>query len=668
MKKRGISLVENHFEKAVVGVLALAAVGVVVWEFALHRTEVKGGGATLAVSEVVPALERAATDLERRLAAADPSEEIPAVGTGASEQFGERLSAHVAPLGTLPAIGPSLGGLIAAGDVATDEVYYLPKFGAPIELRSVQFSDALTPEAVAAVPALASRFDDPAGPFDLTWVTPVASIDLRAALSQLEGEDLAAKPPQRKVSSSWYGESVFILDVVFERQERAADGSWGRTSIVTPAPWQTTLRDRLDKNEITADLRDELVEGLGDAAYRRQLIQPDLPDMRHGRGADPVAAADSIESTSAEEEVDVSGEVTPDLEQRRAQRRIDEATRTLARVEAKLKEAGGELTDDEWRKRKKERESEKGKRDNEGGAGGGGFGLGGGGMQGRRNSSDGGSAAREEQQKDDLRRNLTRQVASWKTKLSEAQRDLEALGGQRAATTASAPTETGPMDVVERLDVWTHDVEITPGHVYRYRATVRFFNPFFGRAALLTDGQASLAKLPYIASAISEWGAPIRVLPETPFFLADVVPGTSDEPRARFVLFGMYDGVLKTASKLVSIGDPISAVSGARSGAAAADAIPLESGWLVAGIERDPIHSDAEEIAYVVIIQDAASGEKFERRTVVSDRGSTDWHQLMAEVRGSESSTAESGSTGSGRGSGAGNDTSTGSGPPKLGS
>ncbi len=667
MSKHGISIFERHFEKGLVGLFAVAAVGTVVWEFALNQTSIKAGGRDLAIGQIVPELERAATSL-RNSTSGEFSEEIPQPTQGAATTFEANLSGGVSPVGEINPLTPRLAPPQEAA-VGGDEHYYVPAFPAPREVAAAQFADAVLPEAVEAQERLAELFKGQSAPYDLAWVTPVAKIDLATARSQLAGSNLSANPPEQLVSSTWYGAATLVLDVVFERQEQKNDGSWGPTTVVAPAPWQESLRGPLKSGELTPTRREELITTLGNQDSQLAILRPGLPETRRGRGADPVAELGQSSAETAEA-------TAPGVEDSRVklERQFKALGKTIDTITKRLEAAGGPLSDEEHRKRKQDRDRASkppvdgdgdGGRGSGGGGKGGPPGMGGGGMNGRRTNdgADAKAAAKKAQQADDLRRNLTRQLKDSQDRYAAMAKEL-GLDGTVVATAAATPG-SGAISLAsdDILEVWTHDVAVTPGRTYRYRATVQHFNPFFGREALLADDQKSLSRSPVTASAVSDWSEPVRVSQRTPFFLDTVAKSLAGPMEATFDVFRFHDGDVKTVESSVRIGDVIGHGKGDENTG------DFTTGWLIAGIEQDPYSAlGGSQEQFIVVIQDVATGELFQQRAASVDRGSAERIRLAAEAsagsqRGTELPTVPAGS---GSGGTLGGGEGAGSGPPGL--
>jgi len=162
-----------------------------------------------------------------------------------------------------------------------------------------------------------------------------------------------------------------------------------------------------------------------------------------------------------------------------------------------------------------------------------------------------------------LTKKLDREKASLK-KLEEA--FAKAYPEEKVAVRTEAAPEP-PLRDRDDLVVWTHDFDVQDGATYQYRATVVVFNPFFTRKDVLVQEQQPLDRGAGIASAVSAWGPEITISDTTQFFLTrgsarDGVGGR----RVTVELFRYIDGVVRTTSEDVLVGDPVGKNGAAKSG------------------------------------------------------------------------------------------------------
>ena len=113
---------------------------------------------------------------------------------------------------------------------------------------------------------LAARpdFQKISGPKDVVWTTPFARIDLKRLRAQLSGSQKDSTPPLMPIPGVWYQETAYLVDVVFERREKGADGSWSSPvaiPVFAARPEELNFRGRIDGAK--AELRDEVFSLLG---------------------------------------------------------------------------------------------------------------------------------------------------------------------------------------------------------------------------------------------------------------------------------------------------------------------------------------------------------------------------------------------------------------------
>src|SRR5262249_29695787 len=161
-------------------------------------------------------------------------------------------------------------------DLGADTWYFQPEVPAPVMLADVvQTADALADAAITQHPELAARFPDPSAPKDIVWTSPGAIIDPKAIREALHRSDSSATPPRLQVTTPWYNDTFSLIDVVYEREERLPDGTFGNRAIVEPIPGQTTFRPRL-QGQPDAALRNDLLAKLTDRMVQQQVLQPDF--------------------------------------------------------------------------------------------------------------------------------------------------------------------------------------------------------------------------------------------------------------------------------------------------------------------------------------------------------------------------------------------------------
>lgn len=577
MKVKGINVFEQHLEKMVLGFAVLVALGLVGMELLLVP-EVKVGSKSVSTREVDGLLESKASQIGAKLEGADglvdkdgkpmPTEDQIELATA---KFERRMSQDVAPAKQLALTAPSFNGmLVKSGLAAADVVYHVPSPPALAMVGVQETADALTPEsakdAAKASTALAARFGtDMSVPKDVVWTTPVARIDLKAIRADLAAAEPDANPPRAAIPSVWFQNTAYVLDVVFERRERQADGAWGEPVVVpvfAARPAEITFRGRIDGSETAgASLRDDVFQILGVDENQEEVLQPSFYDTVNGAFVSPEVLAEAANASAGG---------APD--QAAAQRRmmqlqtqlIDRRRRADA-LRAELGKIGGLWDEEKERKaeedrKREERERKKNEKGGGGGGGGGGGpggggGLGGGGAMNGKGSSQTDDKEIKKQQAE--RRSKTAQLKRIESEIARIEADLGAAAPKEGAPAAAPPSLASK----DELLVWGHDLEVEPGKTYQYRCRVRVYNPFFARKNMLVEEQQDLGLADRVAldSPVSPWSGEIRVSQSLRCFLtrATVGDGTGNLGSARFEVYRLVDGKWRVSDVSVQPGERI---------------------------------------------------------------------------------------------------------------
>lgn len=576
MKIKGIPFHEQHVEKLVVGVFAALFVGVVVWQFVGRPNRVTVDNQPIDPAEIEPRLKQKADAVRARLS--ESSSVAPLVEGElplAAADFERALTSGVSPRAILPATQPALAGAILPSDVTAEAARFrVPSFAAPRMLGVRQESDTLADSAVQQHPELAARFPEAGQPYDITWAIPVAEIDVASMRSELRAADAGAKPPLLAVPGLWHNDALWIVDVVFERQERREDGSWGAAEIVATLPGQFTFRPEIPR--ATAGTRDAMFAYLAESDKVVEILQPDFLPTK-GNVFSPSLILGQV---LGEVEAAASGE---DPAVRRLRQTYNRKKADRDRVAAQLAAAGGPLEAE----RPEDRRDRGRDRDRETGGGGGGAAppggaLGGGGF-GKR--STGNDPAQDEATKR-KRVALTQKLGQLDAELTQLGEELQALAP--AVELAKGPA-SGLLDLAkdERVLAWAHDIGVQPGRTYRYRAAVESYNPFFTRKRQLVREQQELADPFTLRSPASEWGSAVAIEPPVAFFVADAAAGEGrlGLGMAKIEVYRFYDGQRRLETFVVQPGDPIGATAERpRSGGPAVD---FSTGWYVVDVIED---------------------------------------------------------------------------------
>lgn len=618
MKVKGISFFELHAEKFVLGLAVLILVAVIAMQFLGGGATVRVDNREVGVGEVNGLLRQRAQQLADRLRDDAPSGvdlfegEVPLV----VESFRAEMTAPLIDSAGLAPSRPSLASALVPSDIAEVVWYYEPRFAGVAMGEIVQTADALTEEGWQQLQPLGGRFDGPAGDLDVTWISPSAVVDLAALREELQRSQPRLSPARQAVPSLWFNERLYLVDVVFERQE-LVNGQWAEAVVVPAFPTQDSFRS--DAAEADAALRDAMFEELSQAARQLEILQPEFVATRNGSFVEPLPVEATTPSDAAAPAV--SDEV------RRLRRELQRLRQDEARTKSRLDELGGPLRDED--QKPGDRPSGRGGgRDagDGGGSGGGGAapprggGLGSGsGMQGRRGAGD---AAQDEATKR-RRIALGKRLETIAAAIARTEADLAKLapGMESGGAAVTLPS----MDQDASVVVWTHDLGVEPNRAYRYRARVDVYNPFFARTNQMVPEQQSLAAGFTMGTAFSEWSDAVQVSPPVGFFLTRATPGEGSLGlgTATVEVFAFRDGRRRSASFSVQPGDVIGGMESVRQAGKPDALVDFSTGWYVMDIIEDPSRDQVdgnERTRGVVVLVGRLGGSEPEQRLPESDR------------------------------------------------
>ena len=596
---KGIPFWEQHIEKMVLGLAAvvmLAVLAAIAIDYDAVTAEIDNR--TLAPAEVDEVMVGKARELSRQLqpdAEADTEQFLAVDGSGGAA-FQERLNGSTAPATMPPLIAPSLASVLLPEEVGTSDVwYYEPVIPGPrIQPMVMQTIDTLDPTEVERNPDLADLLGSDSS--DLIWTTPVASIDLAGFRSELEGEDSMTNPMRSQIPSNWYNSRPYVIDVVFERQTKEDGGEWGTPEVVEPVPGRLSYREeiveRIADGTLDAGFRQQIWLQLDDKVNQIEVLQPEFYATRNDSFAAP-AMFDERELSADEGLDDVSDEeAARRQEQREIERRLRDRVSSAGRIEATLKELGGELREGDAGTEDEDSGSGRG-----GGRGGGkgksdpngdpGFGSSG---QGKKGSSSLGSATDRRR-----RMNLTLKLDRLRSEIERLQDDLKAMDPAAQdffAEAGAAEVQVIDIAVDDEMLVWTHDLSVEPGATYRYRCRVLLYNPLFARSRQLLEAQQDRAKSFTIESLTSDWSSPIEIRPPVEFYVvrASEEGGSLGLGEVRVEMYRYFDGSRRSSQFNVQPGEQIGRTITVPGGDGAV-AVDFSTDWYLVDVVADPAAS-----------------------------------------------------------------------------
>ncbi len=394
---------------------------------------------------------------------------------------------------------------------------------APSQPLAAVTANTIDPVVARRTPGLAALLPE-SQPFDKQAVsieTLVPGTRVREAFSVDPGEASGMRP----IPSSWWRDGIEVLGVVAERQRQNTDGSWGPGEPVALAPGRVDVLSMLPSEPRPADMVQVL-----DAARQqvRQIVQPRYFQTIAGpRWEPPRDAARSREMMRHAPEV--------------------------RRLEQRLQELDGRITEDEARLEEAERATPGDRRD------GGRDGGGGRGQPGQPSQPPSGQD-----------RERTASPAVIRNRLEGLRADRDRVLRQLADLGWRAPSADGtsvpewqqitiqPFLDEEALRSWMHDLAVEPGRTYRYRTRYVINNPVFGRGASLSADQQSMAASPTLTSGWSEWSEPVSVPFNEYFFVTSASEGDAlGGARASVEVFRFYYGYWRRGTATVEPGDTI---------------------------------------------------------------------------------------------------------------
>lgn len=492
MKTKGIPIWEQYLEHIVLGIAFLVLIGFTAMQFigSPNTVEVAGVG-KVGPGEVDRLLESKALEVSQSIGgdAIDLPQPSPVL-----VKFEESKSASLSGQKSLafvwePKISPVASEIVTVGDGA----FVVPTIAAPFEPIGKQYFDTLPEEVVAEFPDLRKSVPS-AAPYDISWITAAAKFNALDVLRQWgstgpNGE--VALPPR------WYDNTVYFVDVRIEREELVG-GQWVQSILLEPIPGQLTYRAEM-ADRVDAAMRDQILSDVSTPAGMNSLLRPEFFVGAAGAWAPPREAEQGVLGVVNEDPLvtDLKIKLTRDRKE-------------LERVKKRFEDLG---CPPEAPPKKDE--------PNRPGqptpplVPGGGEGAGSGG--GRQIGSTKPPQTEETNE---------RQCRGLRARLKTLNQQVARLEEQLAKLQAEAP-EPEVVEEVERLDeivIWGHDINIRPGGVYRYRFVVEIYNPLFLRGNDLLPAQKQLAEQFALASAASDWTAPITAEPPLRLFVINARP------------------------------------------------------------------------------------------------------------------------------------------------
>lgn len=626
MSSKKPSLLESHCEKILVATLGLFLVVVIIWQLVFQQINIKVGSSTVTLGEIESKLVDKERVVSNKLDPSSPSPlEIPEKREVATaEIFLQQRDVAVAPKDSLIPNQPSFGKLLSGSTVANNQWFYQPIYPAQEMKGTLITTDSFDYDKMSV--------EDKEDPFfkkqlqsassDATWLSPWGVINLAALRKELNGQDKLSKPAKELIPPPWSNESLYIIDVLFERQKKKSSGEWYEPSVVSIAPLkQGSFRaqiESLEKDQTSSkniSLRETIFLNFSQREVQLDVLQPSLPPMKGDNFTEP---SDLVASP------DAPALSLGDQAEQKLQRKIEETSKKLGKIEVDLKAAGGRLTPPKTPDSKGNEGDAKSK------SNGGGFGMGGGGDSVRKgDSGDDGIDGNQEQKNKRilLTKNFDRVLKALEVLKKDFAEKYPDAGKKTSTSEAALKVAEKTFGEIDTINVWTHDFDVEVGETYRYRLTLQVYNPFFSHRILLAPEQLILADSVATSSVSSGWGPEVTVTFPTFFFVTRGYARVGIAGRrVSLDLFRYSDGILHSTSEDFSLGDPVGRVVGAKE-----EAVDFSTPWYLVDI-FDDAGSDANAGTIAVFEQRTTSGEVLREMRSSTDKDSEIYKEFKKQL------------------------------------
>lgn len=516
MRLKGISWAEQNFEKVIAGVFAVAALGVMTYQFAGKSASVKVGSKEVPIDQAYDEVAAMAKTVKGRVEQPEPPNLPDPQFKTPLDDFLARYKGHVSPTSELAFdIGGrgdalKIDSTLPGGVTSEYAKLKIPAPGAPV---AESYMSTISPAEPERSPEVLAILPTKVAPFDLPSVTVESTFDSKQFKSLLAADPDGAGPI-KPIQRNWIEAqgNMQILAIELDREELRPDGTWGNATKVKQMPGRLSLAPQIAEGVKGAEQLHDLVQFAGEHAA--ELRRPDFYDLWIGEGWEPPA-----DRRAAEEATNSGG--------------VDGKAQALARIKPLEKKLAFQ----------QERRAKMGPETGAGGPGGRdgrppeppppprqGGGGGGGGGGGKRSGGGSGERVPEpdqpKQYTDAERRKADRTIADLQSQLETLRKEA---GVEAAEPMAAAPIPTemrgepGVLDS-DSIRLWAHDVTVERGKTYRYRVTLVFPNPLFGKGAVMAAEQAEMARDTLVRSEPSDWSDKVSVDEQVYCFITSARP------------------------------------------------------------------------------------------------------------------------------------------------
>lgn len=327
MKTKGISVIERHGEKAVVGVFALLALGVVAWQFvgAGNRVTIENNQ-KVEPDRAYESITRKAQQIAGQLADPNPVAGIPETAPDIASKIRTRLNDGLARADApLPV---AMGLSVNEEQVAIPEDARFAAVGVPglTGVAAAQYLVTLNPLAVADSEGLAAVAPQ-SQPYDLRAVSVQATFPAGAFRANLEADPDGSGPLSPLPRTFWLNRTA-ILDVRLERQRVNADGTTGPVERVPASPRAESFAGAMSPGMSPGEFQTTTREARVQLA---SVVQPPFPPTIAGDVWAPPAQASATGGAA---------QANPEIATLNAQ--LDRVEREIADQQARLENATSE--------------------------------------------------------------------------------------------------------------------------------------------------------------------------------------------------------------------------------------------------------------------------------------------------------------------------------------
>lgn len=503
MKLKGINPIEQHVEKFVLVIFALALLGFLVMQFLGEPNAVEVSGRTVPPENARELVRDKALQVKGQLESVDPAPALEGELTNYVEPFARRLETQDVPAIAVESLGASAlaradspgmgtGGI---GDIgSTADPLHVPTPPSPSEPLVAPFAGAVHPLVAYPIrdeiPQLGEQ------PYDLRGVSVQTTFDAPSFRA-----DINDPPEGRSQLPLDWSRNIQILDVRLFRQ-RMVEGAWTDEQLVPPMPGRGSIRDFVMRSNIRPAELPDLLQA--ERENRSEIRNPSIYRMIAG-----------LPWVSPERFPDVK-RTLPDQQQ------VNRILRTLESVDSELERL---RTRFEGLSDKESRQAQRLTREIE----------------------------RAASEREDLVETL-RALG-----VDETGERIDFVSEESSAYVPAVGQNL--LDEPDPVTILAHDVTLRTGATYRYRVRLVLMNPLFGRQTRLLPEQKDMAEA-LTMTIDSTWSDAIEVPEPVKYFVLDATPrqrrdGLAQPASIRALAARFHYGYWRTAEARVRVGSTI---------------------------------------------------------------------------------------------------------------